>query len=132
MSEATIKYNGSTIASVDGGGSVTLATQGKYMSSNLIVEAAEGGGVVTRPVTIENSTYDNLYYTDASMMPIAVIDRGTDLSAVPIPVGSILVLVRENLAPPQPYPMEVIGIEEIDSYTIGSKGAVAIYKVQEA
>lgn len=44
MSEATIKYNGTTIASVDGGGSVTLATQGKYMSSNLTVEAAETGG----------------------------------------------------------------------------------------
>lgn len=41
---ATIKYNGSTIASVEDGASVELDTQGKYMSGNVTVEAAGGGG----------------------------------------------------------------------------------------
>lgn len=37
---ATIKYNGSTITSVEDGKSVILDTQGKYMSGNVTVEAA--------------------------------------------------------------------------------------------
>lgn len=36
---ATVKYNGSTIASVEDGASVELDTQGKYMSGNVTVEA---------------------------------------------------------------------------------------------
>lgn len=41
---ATIKYNGSTIASVEDGASVELDTQGKLMAGNVTVEAAGGGG----------------------------------------------------------------------------------------
>lgn len=40
----TVKYNGSTIASVEDGASVELDTVGKYMASNVTVEAAGGGG----------------------------------------------------------------------------------------
>lgn len=55
---ATIKYNGSTIASVEDGASVTLGTQGKYMSGNVTVEAAGGGGVASGSATVaERSRY---------------------------------------------------------------------------
>lgn len=52
---ATIKYNGSTIASVEDGKSVELDTQGKYMSGNVTVEAAGGGGGGAKTVTITAS-----------------------------------------------------------------------------
>lgn len=60
---ATVKYNGSTIASVEDGGSVTLDTQGKYMSGNVTVEAAGGGSIVevnTMVTVSEMNSYNAL------------------------------------------------------------------------
>lgn len=41
MSEATITYDGTTIASVGAGSSVILATKGKYLTDDITVETAE-------------------------------------------------------------------------------------------
>lgn len=61
---ATIKYNGSTIASVEDGASVELDTQGKYMSGNVTIEAAGGGGG-SKTVTITASLIE-LVWVDAN------------------------------------------------------------------
>lgn len=59
---ATIKYNGSTIASVEDGASVELDTQGKYMSGNVTVEAAERESGWKRPS--EWPDYSKLHLVD--------------------------------------------------------------------
>lgn len=64
MSEATVTYNGSEIASIDGGESVILATIGKYLTSNITIEAAESSQVEVVQAGLVNSfgAFDAVYY----------------------------------------------------------------------
>lgn len=90
-------------------------------------EGGGGGGVQTANVTIRYNDADYLYYTDANMTVHSVTSGSTDLYGVPIPIGSLVVCVRSALAPP--IPVETACLNEIASYTVGSKGIVRIYEV---
>ena len=93
------------------------------------VDVSGGGGVVLQDVTIENNDADALYYTDASMTVHLVTSGTKDLYNEPLPVGSLIVSVRTGAAPPTPIPLMTSGINQIASYTVGSKGIVRIYEV---
>lgn len=90
-------------------------------------EGGGGGGVQTANVTIANNDADYLYYTDANMTVHSVTSGNRDLNGVPIPIGSLVVCVRSALAPP--IPITTACLNEIASYTVGSKGIVRIYEV---
>lgn len=64
MSEATVTYNGSEIASIEGGESVILATIGKYLTSNITIEAAESSQVevVQAEIVDGYGMFSNVYY----------------------------------------------------------------------
>ena len=87
-----------------------------------------GGGVVTRQVIFGNNDADAMYYTDATMTPQSITSGNRDINAE-LPVGSLVVYARAGSAPPTPFPLTTSGVEKITSYTVGSRGAVAIYKV---
>lgn len=126
---ATVKYNGSTIASVEDGASVELDTQGKYMSGNVTVEAAGGGGgIVTRAVTYTYNDANAMYYTDATMTPQAITSGDKDLNNIQLPVGSLVIYVRTSRAEPMPVPSVIGGLHILQSYPAG-KGSVIIYEV---
>jgi hypothetical protein len=72
---ATIKYNGSTIASVEDGKSVILDTLGKLMSGNVTVEAAGGGG---------GGTIEGI----PSYLQHMALTPATNLRSVQIPIGT--------------------------------------------
>lgn len=55
-SGVTIKYNGSTIASLESGQTATLACSGKKMKSDIVVTAPEAEGGTDSPLPIEVST----------------------------------------------------------------------------
>lgn len=86
-----------------------------------------GGGVDLQDVSIENNDADALYYTDASMTVHSVTSGTRDLYNEPLPVGSLIVSVRTGAA--IPLPLMTSGINQIASYTVGSKGIVKIYEV---
>lgn len=59
MSDVTISYKGSPIATMDASGTKTLQTQGKYCEDNITVQYAGGGGssVTVEPLTVtQNGT----------------------------------------------------------------------------
>lgn len=59
MSDVTISYKGSPIATMDASGTKTLQTQGKYCEDNITVQYAGGGGssITVEPLTVtENGT----------------------------------------------------------------------------
>lgn len=63
---ATIIYNGSIIATLNGGQSATLKCKGMKMESDVVVDVAEqsGGDITVMPLTVtENGVYDILYET---------------------------------------------------------------------
>ena len=92
------------------------------------VDVSGGGGVDLQDVTLENNDADALYYTDASMTVHSVTSGNRDLYNEQLPVGSLIVSVRTGVAFPGP-PISTSGINQIASYTVGSKGIVRIYEV---
>jgi hypothetical protein len=59
MSDVTISYKGSPIATMDASGTKTLQTQGKYCEDNITVQYAGGGGssITVEPLTVtQNGT----------------------------------------------------------------------------
>ena len=92
------------------------------------VDVSGGGGVDLQDVTLENNDADALYYTDASMTVHSVTSGNRDLYNEQLPVGSLIVSVRTGGAFPGP-PISTSGINQIASYTVGSKGIVRIYEV---
>lgn len=128
---ATIKYNGSTIASVEDGASVELDTQGKLMAGNVTVEAAGGGGgggIVTRAVTYTYNDANAMYYTDATMTPQAITSGDKDLNNIQLPVGSLVIYVRTSRAEQTPFPSVIGGLHILQSYPAG-QGSAIIYEV---
>lgn len=124
----TVTYKGATLATVDNA-TVTLETAGKYCEDDFTLTdvSGGGGGVQTANVTISNNDADYLYYTDANMTVHSVTSGSRDLNGVPIPIGSLVVCVRSALAPP--IPITTACLNQIASYTVGSKGIVRIYEV---
>lgn len=123
----TVTYKGATLATVDNA-TVTLETAGKYCEDDFtLTDVSGGGGVQTANVTIRYNDADYLYYTDANMTVHSVTSGSRDLIGVPIPIGSLVVCVRSGTAPPMP--IETACLNQIASYTVGSKGIVRIYEV---
>lgn len=134
IADVVIKYNGVSIAAMNESGTKTLQTASTFCESNIEVEynkqdSGGGGGVVTRTVTVANSNFDQLYYTDAEMNAVSVVYQSTDLYNVPLPVGTLLCFIVERLAPPSPLPMETTGLNLLKSFTVGSRGKGSIYEV---
>lgn len=57
MSDVTISYKGSPIATMDASGTKTLQTQGKYCEDNITVQYAGGGGssITVEPLTVTSN-----------------------------------------------------------------------------
>ena len=57
MSDVTISYKGSPIATMDASGTKTLQTQGKYCEDNITVQYAGGGGssITVEPLTVTSA-----------------------------------------------------------------------------
>lgn len=84
---ATVKYNGSTIASVEDGGSVTLDTQGKYMSGNVTVEAADvPQGSAGTPVATKGAVSNHAVSVTPSVTNTTGYITGGTLSGTPATV----------------------------------------------
>lgn len=92
------------------------------------VDVSGGGGVVTRQVIFGNNDADAMYYTDATMTPQSITSGNKDINAE-LPVGSLVVYARTGIAPPTPFPLTTSGVQQIASYTVGSRGEVKIYEV---
>lgn len=71
MAGVTIGYKGSTIATIQGGGSKTLKTSGKYCEGDITVDyVQEGGGGITPTGTkniTTNGTHDVTQYASANV-----------------------------------------------------------------
>lgn len=111
MSDATIKYNGSTIASVDGGRSVTLATSGKYMASDVVIEAELAPSPVYQSKTVSAYVdYQNIVTADSgydalSKVTIKPIEEGTAGTpvATKAPVSNHSVTITPSVSNVQGY-----------------------------
>ena len=131
MADVEIKYNNSTIASLSDSGTEVLETSGTFLTDDITIDYVKsggGGGVVTRQVTFENNDANAMYYTDATMTPQSITSGNMDINAE-LPVGSLVVYVRTGMAPPMPFPLATNGVQQIASYTVGSRGSVIIYEV---
>lgn len=126
-----VEYNGVGITAIREDGSKILQTANKVCADNIkITYTAPGGGSIsTANVTIENNTFDALYYTDSAMAFHAVTSGSKDLNSVPLPVGSIVVCAREGAAQPSPFPMAIVGLTQRAQYTVGTKGLAVVYEV---
>lgn len=126
--DIVIEYNGDVISTMADSGSKTLETEGKYCTSDITVNYQKsGGGAQTVPVSIKWNDATELYYTDAEMVFHAITSGSTDLINVLMPLGSIVVCGRTGMAPP--VPIEISGLTQRASYTVGSKGQARVYEV---
>ena len=108
-----------------GGTSAALVYPTGFVSA---INDISTGGVVTRQVTFEYNDADAMYYTDATMTPQSITSGDKDINAE-LPVGSLVVYARAGMAPPMPFPLSTSGVQQIASYTVGSRGNVKIYEV---
>ena len=116
-------------------GTVSITENGTYDVTSYASADADvsgGGSVVTRGVSFTNNDATAMYYTDATMAPQSITSGSKDLNNVQIPVGSLVVYVREDRAPPTPFPPTQSGVSQLANYTVGSNGKVTIYQVLPA
>ena len=133
MADVDISYKGNVIASLDDTGTTTLETAGMYCEDDITVaytKSGGGGSAETANVSLVYSGVDYAYYTDANMTVQTLDLYGShDIEDVPMVVGTLMVTVRTGMQPPAPFPLSYSNLEQVATYTVGSKGQAVIYKV---
>ena len=118
----TVKYNGSTIASVEDGASVELDTQGKYMSGNVTVEAASGGGVGGSTLVAVSDFMGNIYYIDSADGALKM--QSTSAFSQSVPSGSMVVLHWNG--PKPPFGATLVNLSVVYSVSNGSRATYPV------